>query len=218
MDSPTPMLASTGRTGNGSTMVPKTDTLTPPKGIVNSSQLEMELMRMFANAVMFSPLPPSERGLPPDLKMQKDRLPRAAVSRSKKMEKAAAAAVGDDDADSNEDAQDEGGNIIHDTREMFASVEQSVARWRSVEHGYMGGSIDDFVPRNSIGLLGPGGSMSLRGGSVSVSVTMSDAVAEESAQEDVAGSTASGAASGHGTATAMSLSAGPSSRKRRRLE
>lgn len=36
-------------------MLEKTADLIPPKAIVNSSQLEKEVMRMFANAVMFNP-------------------------------------------------------------------------------------------------------------------------------------------------------------------
>lgn len=41
--------------------LPVTRELVPPKGIVNSRQLERELMLMFANAVMFNP--DSERGI-----------------------------------------------------------------------------------------------------------------------------------------------------------
>ena len=47
------------------TTVERTEDLVPPKGIVNMDQLEMELMRVFANAVMFNPLPDAERGLGP---------------------------------------------------------------------------------------------------------------------------------------------------------
>ena len=36
-------------------MLEKTADLIPPRAIVNSSQLEKEVMRMFANAVMFNP-------------------------------------------------------------------------------------------------------------------------------------------------------------------
>jgi hypothetical protein len=36
-------------------ILPWSDELVPPKGIVNSAQLEREVMRMFANAVMFNP-------------------------------------------------------------------------------------------------------------------------------------------------------------------
>lgn len=43
-----------GREG-GTIILEKTADLIPPKAIVNSSQLEKEVMRMFANAVMFNP-------------------------------------------------------------------------------------------------------------------------------------------------------------------
>ena len=36
-------------------LLPLSEELVPPKGIVNSAQLEKEIMRMFANAVMFNP-------------------------------------------------------------------------------------------------------------------------------------------------------------------
>lgn len=47
--------ASPRDTVSGTMTVPKTEDVVPPKAIVNSSQLEKELMRMFANAVMFNP-------------------------------------------------------------------------------------------------------------------------------------------------------------------
>jgi len=41
---------------DGSTIeLERSEDLVPPKGIVNSAQLEKEVMRMFANAVMFNP-------------------------------------------------------------------------------------------------------------------------------------------------------------------
>lgn len=43
-----------------SVLLPISEDLVPPRGIVNNAQLEKELMRMFANAVMFNPGP--ERG------------------------------------------------------------------------------------------------------------------------------------------------------------
>lgn len=52
-------------TGEAPTTVRKTQDLVPPKSIVNMDQLEMELLRMFANAIMFNPLPDTERGLGP---------------------------------------------------------------------------------------------------------------------------------------------------------
>ena len=200
----------TTTTPSGSILVEKTEELTPPKGIVNSAQLEMEFMRIFANAVMFNPLPPSERGLPAELKMGRD----GSSSSSRQQQRSQRAKAeskdrgwygGDDGGGVDEGegekkgyAQEEEGGIIHDTREIFASVEKSVQRWRSVEQGY----IDD-VPRNGAGVgvgVGLGLGLGLRGGSVS----MSDAVAEESAQEE--GDLPVGVGSGMGTL-----------RKRRRL-
>jgi hypothetical protein len=51
--------------GAASILIKLTEDLVPPKGIVNMDQLEKELMRMFANAIMFNPLPDAERGLGP---------------------------------------------------------------------------------------------------------------------------------------------------------
>ncbi|PNS17004.1 Bromodomain-containing protein 8 [Sphaceloma murrayae] len=44
-----------GQSTGSTIMLAKTEDLIPPKGIVNSAQLEKEVMRMFANAVMFNP-------------------------------------------------------------------------------------------------------------------------------------------------------------------
>lgn len=89
----------------------KSADLVPPKGIVNSSQLEKELIRMFANAVMFNPAPERERGFGPAFPMGK-----ADESR----------------AGSQPWEVDEGG-IVRDTREMCDDVEQAVTRWRAAE-------------------------------------------------------------------------------------
>lgn len=43
------------RDAGGSIVLPVSEDLAPPKAIVNSGQLEKEVMRMFANAVMFNP-------------------------------------------------------------------------------------------------------------------------------------------------------------------
>jgi hypothetical protein len=43
--------------GQASMLLPISEDLIPPKGIVNNAQLEKELMRMFANAIMFNPDP-----------------------------------------------------------------------------------------------------------------------------------------------------------------
>ncbi|KAH9875355.1 hypothetical protein J1614_004847 [Plenodomus biglobosus] len=46
---------SPGGAGGGVVELPNTPDYSPPKSIVNASQLEKELMRMFVNAVMFNP-------------------------------------------------------------------------------------------------------------------------------------------------------------------
>ena len=48
--------------------IPETSDVVPPKGIVNSAQLEKELMRMFANAIMYNPDLPTNRGIGPTLR------------------------------------------------------------------------------------------------------------------------------------------------------
>ncbi|KAE8161258.1 Bromodomain-containing protein [Aspergillus tamarii] len=94
---------------NAVLMLQKTEDVIPPKGIVNSAQLEKELIRMFTNAVMFNPIP--QRGFGPAFPMTSD-------------------------SGSRESTQvpelDEGG-IINDTIEMFEDVEQAVTRWRAAE-------------------------------------------------------------------------------------
>ncbi|PYH90774.1 hypothetical protein BO71DRAFT_67351 [Aspergillus ellipticus CBS 707.79] len=94
---------------NAVLMLQKTEDVIPPKGVVNSAQLEKELIRMFANAVMFNPIP--QRGFGPAFPMTTD-------------------------GESRESTQvpepDEGG-IIKDTLEMFEDVEQAVTRWRAAE-------------------------------------------------------------------------------------
>ena len=130
-----------GSAAGGTILLKKTDELAPPKGIVNSSQLEMEFMRMFANAIMFNPLPANERGLGPGFKMQR---------------------ADDKDATDHENTREEDeegskgysyvqveeGGIIADTRDMFEHVEKSVGDWRSAELGL--GEIT--LPRSSTGL------------------------------------------------------------------
>lgn len=110
---------------NASLWIPRSADVVPPKGIVNSAQLEKELMRMFANAVMFNP--DTNRGFGPAFKFK---------------ERPGADEDGDDDEDgvggegqragSEEYGEDDGG-VVRDTREMFAAVEKSVAAWRAAE-------------------------------------------------------------------------------------
>ncbi|KAI9760755.1 MAG: hypothetical protein M4579_001493 [Chaenotheca gracillima] len=88
--------------------------IVPPKAIVNSEQLEKELTRMFANAVMFNPDP--KRGYEHVLHKRKDD---GADEYAKKT-----LPNGTDD--------DEGA-VINETREMFGSVEKSITDWRAAE-------------------------------------------------------------------------------------
>lgn len=55
-DSPSTItLSATGGTGDGSLELERTIDLIPPNAIVNGAQLEKEVLRIFANAVMFNP-------------------------------------------------------------------------------------------------------------------------------------------------------------------
>lgn len=50
-----PSATPSGSKEGGTILLEKTADLVPPRAVVNSSQLEKEVMRMFANAVMFNP-------------------------------------------------------------------------------------------------------------------------------------------------------------------
>lgn len=119
--------------------VPATTDVLPPKGIVNSAQLEKELMRMFANAVMFNPDP--KRGFGPAFRTR-----------------GGSGDGEDEDEDREEDKggkeveEDEGG-VVKDTREMYEAVERSVADWRAAER-----AVEDFGMGVSGGGGGVGGS------------------------------------------------------------
>ncbi|KAK2627636.1 hypothetical protein QTJ16_003602 [Diplocarpon rosae] len=81
--------------------------LIPPKGIINYAQLEKELMRMFANAIMFNPDP--DRGL------------------GRRWQ-----GIGKDKGDVVGYEIDEDG-VVKDTKAMFADVEKIVGSLRSAE-------------------------------------------------------------------------------------
>ncbi|KAL1850919.1 hypothetical protein Plec18170_006756 [Paecilomyces lecythidis] len=106
-ESPAPGVATPSK--NTVLMLQKTADLIPPKGIVNSAQLEKELIRMFANAIMFNPTP--ERSFGPAFPMITDSTSR----------------------ESTQFSEAEEGGIIHDTREMCDDVEKAVTRWRAAE-------------------------------------------------------------------------------------
>ncbi|CAG8947541.1 unnamed protein product [Penicillium salamii] len=108
---------------SGVLMLQKTEELIPPKGIVNSAQLEKELIRMFANAIMFNPIP--QRGFGPAFPMTSDRGSRESTQ------------VGDGDE----------GGIIQDSLEMFEDIQQAVTRWRAAER-----TADELANKNVLSL------------------------------------------------------------------
>ncbi|KAL9576670.1 MAG: hypothetical protein Q9212_006909, partial [Teloschistes hypoglaucus] len=105
--------------------VKKTDDILPPKGIVNSAQLEKEVMRMFANAVMFNPDPHRSLVGPAygtRAKMKKERHIPSHLTEQEEDEDEADVAVREEDA-----------GVVKDTREMFEDVERVVGEWRAAE-------------------------------------------------------------------------------------
>ncbi|KAF3394234.1 hypothetical protein F1880_004688 [Penicillium rolfsii] len=112
---------------NNMLMLQKTEDLIPPKGIVNSAQLEKELIRMFANAIMFNPVP--ARGFGPAFPMMNERGSRESTQ------------SGDGDE----------GGIIQDSIEMFEDVEQAVTHWRQAERTAERNA-DDLANKNVLSL------------------------------------------------------------------
>jgi Bromodomain len=113
-----PGSAGGGPKPSASIWLEKSSEVMPPRAIVNAGQMEKEVYRMFANAVMFNLDP--HRGLG------------AAERRLKGLE--------DGEESDEEDAEkhyevDDGGAFVRDAREMFESVEETVSRWRAVEGG-----------------------------------------------------------------------------------
>ncbi|KEF55231.1 uncharacterized protein A1O9_08885 [Exophiala aquamarina CBS 119918] len=116
-----------GPMGNGMYSVQTSEDLVPPKGIVNSSQLKMELTRMFANAVMFNPLSSSERGFGRSLRLRKN-----GGDVILKLEDSVETDSESSSEDSDESPNTEGG-IIADAREMFEDMLGRVSKWRELE-------------------------------------------------------------------------------------
>ncbi|KAJ5281810.1 hypothetical protein N7478_007182 [Penicillium angulare] len=124
-ESPAPGVGASSK--NNALMLPKSEELLPPKGIVNSAQLEKEFVRMFANAIMFNPVP--ERDFGPHFPMISDRGSR----------------------ESTQSADGDEGGIIQDSREMFEDVEQAVNRWRAAERASERAS-DELAIKNILSL------------------------------------------------------------------
>lgn len=128
-ESPNP---ATGTPSKNTAWLAKTPELIPPKAIVNSSQLEKELIRMFANAVMFNPAPDSERGFGPFFEMRKPNESRPRSHHPWEL--------------------DEGG-ITRDTREMCDDVEKAVTKWRAAERT----TTDESASKSMLSLRGSSG-------------------------------------------------------------
>lgn len=122
-DSESPAPVSGTPTKNNVLMLQKSEDLVPPKGIVNSAQLEKEFVRMFANAIMYNPVP--ERGFGPGFPMICDRGSR----------------------ESTQSSDGEEGGIIQDSKDMFKDVEQAVTRWRAAER-----TADELAYKNVLSL------------------------------------------------------------------
>ncbi|KAL8770235.1 MAG: hypothetical protein Q9194_005235 [Teloschistes cf. exilis] len=104
--------------------VKKTDDIVPPKGIVNSAQLEKEVMRVFANAVMFNPDPHRSLVGPAygtRAKMKERHIPSHLTEQEED----------EDEADAS--VREEDGGVVKDAREMFEDVERVVGEWRAAE-------------------------------------------------------------------------------------
>ena len=146
--------------GSSSIWIPESLDVIPPKGIVNSGQLEKELMRMFANAVMFNPDLPTKRGFGPAFRTRQ-RTAEPGTTFDEDREETEEVIKGKQDV-----------SVVKDTREMFETVEKSVSDWRSAEKAAEHGG------------KGTGGK--LRGGGDEAEVEDEDV--DELAGEDVVGS------------------------------
>lgn len=95
--------------GQSSMLLSISEDLVPPKGIINSAQLEKELMRIFANAIMFNADP--DRGFG------------RAFDNSVPEEETAGA----------ENYEVDENGVVRETRAMFADVEKIVSNLRAAE-------------------------------------------------------------------------------------
>lgn len=145
--------------------IPATVDVVPPKGIVNSAQLEKELMRMFANAVMFNPDP--KRGFGPTFRERSGHdhphlqfgETGLADHNDKSREEEEHPAIGAED--------EEEGGVVKDAREMYIAVERSVTNWRAAERAVESSAAAAAAIAAAAGALGSAvkGPMSrLRGG------------------------------------------------------
>jgi hypothetical protein len=98
-----------GDPGTGSVWLPISEELVPPKGIINSAQLERELVHMFSNAVMYN--------------LDPDRGPGPAFMKRRSAEEGGE--ILGYEVDEN--------GVVRDTRSMFLEVEKLLSDLRSAE-------------------------------------------------------------------------------------
>ena len=110
--------------------VPESEDLVPPKGIVNAGQLEKELMRMFANAVMFNPDIVENRGLGPAFRTRRKLRNAGETVETSSQE---SSQVGTDGKFEIGVAIPQEGDLVKDAREVARDVQESLRAWREVE-------------------------------------------------------------------------------------
>ncbi|CAK7567900.1 MAG: hypothetical protein SEPTF4163_005876 [Sporothrix epigloea] len=106
---------------SNSIWLPISEDLVPPRGIINSSQLECELVHMFANAIMYNP--DSHRGVGSAFMVEDDIIDDDDLSSS----------VNPDTSSSNVRYQVDEDGVVNDTRDMYVEVEKLLSDMRSAE-------------------------------------------------------------------------------------
>ena len=112
------------QTNSGTVWLPISEDLVPPRGIINSAQLERELVHMFSNAIMYN--------------LDPDRGPGPAFTKRGSVEE------GDDEPLGYE--VDENG-VVNNTRNMFLEVEKLLGDLRSAEKERTGPAPSTTVTR-----------------------------------------------------------------------
>ncbi|KAL8397399.1 hypothetical protein RB594_004212 [Gaeumannomyces avenae] len=114
-----------GDPGASTVWLPISEDLVPPRGIINSAQLDRELVHMFANAIMYNPDP--QRGFGPSFLRRDDDEDEAADEAD-----ASTAAAGVPGSNVLGYKVDENA-VVNDTRSMFVEVEKLLSNMRAAE-------------------------------------------------------------------------------------
>lgn len=114
-----------GDPGTSTVWLPISEDLVPPRGIINSAQLDRELVHMFANAIMYNPDP--QRGFGPSFLRSDDDEDEAADEADAST--AAAGVLGSNVLGYKVDEN----AVVNDTRSMFVEVEKLLSNMRAAE-------------------------------------------------------------------------------------